>query len=162
MRHPLVGASISLADRYDDRLVQPLYMSPEVMTGDTVSTASDIYSFGISLWEFITRQEAFSHHTTFAGLKASVVVAHERPVIPADCPASLAGLLVRCWAPDPSLRPDAATVVNELSALIEEEKIQLQWDKVVAAIPFDDGRHFWYYAFTDVRCERARATSMVW
>jgi len=125
------------------------------MTGDTVSTASDIYSFGISLWEFITRQEAFSHHTTFAGLKASVVVAHERPVIPADCPASLAGLLVRCWAPDPSLRPDAATVVNELSALIEEEKIQLQWDKVVAAIPFDDGRHFWYYAFTDVRCECA-------
>jgi serine/threonine protein kinase len=125
-------------------------MSPEVMTGAAVSTASDIYSFGVSLWEFVTRQEAFSHHTTFTGLKTSVVQRHERPIIPDDCPVQLAGLLHRCWAPNPADRPDATTVVNELSALIEEEKIQLQWDKVVAAIPFDDGRHFWYYAFAEV------------
>jgi len=113
------------------------------MRGDAVSTASDIYSFGVALWEILTRRQAYAHHQTYREHRANVL-AHQRPQIPADCPTSLAALLARCWAPDAKMRPSAASLVSELNSMIVE-----------LAIPFEDGYQFWSSQLQQVSCEWA-------
>ena len=51
-----VDASVT---RTDLRLMTPEYASPEQMTGDAVSTASDVYQLGVLLYELLTGQRPY-------------------------------------------------------------------------------------------------------
>jgi len=53
----------------------PLWMAPEVMQFKEFNEKCDVYSFGIVLWEILTRQEPFPHHTNFEKFRHAVCVA---------------------------------------------------------------------------------------
>ena len=42
----------------------------------------------------------------------------QRPEVPGDAPPALAALMQRCWSPDPTVRPTAAAIVEELRQLL--------------------------------------------
>eukprot|EP01120_Amphizonella_sp_Union-15-10_P011096 TRINITY_DN4615_c0_g1_i3.p1 TRINITY_DN4615_c0_g1~~TRINITY_DN4615_c0_g1_i3.p1 ORF type:complete len:254 (-),score=42.75 TRINITY_DN4615_c0_g1_i3:23-784(-) len=46
----------------------PLWMSPEVLLGKPLSEKADIYSYGIVLWEVLTRTEPFDHMDSYLSL----------------------------------------------------------------------------------------------
>ena len=90
------------------------WLSPEVIRNAHFSKASDVYAFGIILWEVHTRQEIYD------GLSAAQIiakVAHEglRPSIPRDCLWSK--LMTQCWKQDPAQRPSFEVILNSLSKL---------------------------------------------
>eukprot|EP01103_Thecamoeba_quadrilineata_P014646 TRINITY_DN4406_c0_g1_i2.p1 TRINITY_DN4406_c0_g1~~TRINITY_DN4406_c0_g1_i2.p1 ORF type:complete len:519 (+),score=114.87 TRINITY_DN4406_c0_g1_i2:60-1616(+) len=98
----------------------PLYMAPEVMLGDEFNEKADVYSFGIVLWEALTRQEPFTNHSDFDSFVEAVAINHERPILPDDCLQSLRKLISRCWAPNPTIRPSFPEIVEALEKIIVE------------------------------------------
>jgi len=110
----------------------PLFMAPEVMMFREFNESSDVYSFGIVLWEILTRQEPFSQFRALDEFRQAVCVRHERPIIPPDTLDSLRRLIERCWDKDPTRRPTFREIVVALEHIIVE-----------AAITDARGREFW-------------------
>jgi len=109
----------------------PLWMAPEVMEFKEFNEKADVYSFGIVLWEFLTRQEPFANHKNYTKFKRAVC-AGERPPIPPDCEPSLRSLIEDCWTGVPANRPSFKTIISRLESVI-----------VDVAIKDALGRQFW-------------------
>jgi serine/threonine-protein kinase len=96
----------------------PGYLAPETLTGHTIDYASDIYSFGIVLFEMIAGRVPFDEYReVYAILQAKTN--QEAPdirefrYVPQDIAYRLAGVLSR----NPQVRPGSA---NEVLAGIED------------------------------------------
>lgn len=100
----------------------PTWLAPEVMRNETYSTPSDVYPYGVMLWELIARQHPYDEFK-FAwttDLEAAIK-SGTRPTIPADCPPRYAQLIRSCWATDPKDRPSFRTILDSLLLPIIEE-----------------------------------------
>lgn len=78
----------------------------KVLDSHKTSYASDVYSFGMVVWEVLARD------TPWATLRdremfVRVVIKGERPAIPADAPADIADVMRACWASVPRERPSS-------------------------------------------------------
>jgi serine/threonine protein kinase len=90
------------------------WMAPEVLKHARCSKYSDVYSFGIILWELATRKEVYE------GLESTQIIAmvandRLRPEIPAGCPWNF--VMIKCWRETPSERPTFEEIVKELNRL---------------------------------------------
>src|SRR5262249_4775061 len=90
------------------------YMSPEQARGETVSNATDLFSFGVVLYEKATGQHPFrlanrlSHNAMIQALVSQAPAAPAR--LNPELPAVLDALILRMLEKDASLRPTAAEV----------------------------------------------------
>lgn len=103
-----------------------IYMDPSLyVAGSSVSTASDVYSFGILAWELLTGKTAFTAVSSSLPALISHVTAGGRPDVaelPADLPTMMPPLLSQCWSVLPSARPKA----EEVLAVITAAAVELQ------------------------------------
>jgi len=112
----------------------PLWMSPEVLMGQNVDEKSDVYSYGIVLWEILTKTEPFAHHDDYVTFKRAVCVKNERPPIPDDCLPSLKYLIEACWNKDPTKRPSFRQILPLLDiviidSVVKDESARDLWQK---------------------------------
>jgi tetratricopeptide (TPR) repeat protein len=91
------------------------YMSPEQMSGDSVGSPSDIFSFGVLLYEAITGRHPFEADRRAAMLQAILTTEPLRPsLLRPDAPAALDDVLLGMMAREPELRPTAADLRGTL------------------------------------------------
>jgi eukaryotic-like serine/threonine-protein kinase len=81
------------------------YMSPEQVRGGTVDGRTDIYSFGVTLYEMLTGRKPFQAETSYSVLNAQL---NEAPAPPVQWNPSLSrelnDIVLRAMAKDPGAR----------------------------------------------------------
>jgi subtilisin-like proprotein convertase family protein len=89
------------------------WMAPESLSFNEYSKASDIWSFGIVVWEIITRKEP---HTDIDPIEVGVRIRDEHlvPPIPEDCDPMWRDLMLKCWNTDPEQRPTFDDICDEI------------------------------------------------
>ncbi len=80
------------------------YMSPEQARGKPVDRRSDIWSFGVVLWEMLTGERLFLGETVSDTVAAILKTEPDLSRVPDDAPPRLRELLERCLTKDPRRR----------------------------------------------------------
>ncbi|RGB35765.1 kinase-like domain-containing protein, partial [Rhizophagus diaphanus] len=80
------------------------YVAPEVLRGKSYTKASDIYSFGIIMWEMTSGVSAF--YNIPHNLELSLEICKgKRPEILEGTIPEYVEIMKRCWDNDPKKRP---------------------------------------------------------
>eukprot|EP00887_Chlorella_sp_A99_P000299 scaffold13.g299.t1 len=101
----------------------PRWLAPEVLRGAPATPQSDVFSFGVVLWELLALQLPWAAHDTW-GIVGAVQEGQRAPVPPAAacpgfrCHAAYAALLAQCWAQDPAQRPGFGEVCARLRNMV--------------------------------------------
>ncbi|KAJ4456213.1 putative ser/thr kinase [Paratrimastix pyriformis] len=95
----------------------PAWAAPEVLRGEQAWLPSDVFSFGVVLWELVTRQSPWDGVPADRVMR-SVGLEGGRVPIPSDtvCPPVFRELMAACFAESPAARPTLQQVVARLSA----------------------------------------------
>ncbi|XP_036713211.1 mitogen-activated protein kinase kinase kinase 20 isoform X2 [Balaenoptera musculus] len=98
------------------------WMAPEVIQSLPVSETCDTYSYGVVLWEMLTREVPFKG---LEGLQVAwlVVEKNERLTIPSSCPKSFAELLHQCWEADAKKRPSFKQIISILESMSHDTNL---------------------------------------
>ncbi|XP_031153369.2 mitogen-activated protein kinase kinase kinase 20 isoform X1 [Sander lucioperca] len=101
------------------------WMAPEVIQSLPVSETCDTFSYGVVLWEMLTREIPFKG---LEGLQVAwlVVEKNERLTIPSGCPASFAELMRNCWATEPKERPVFKQILSTLESMSNDSQLPQQ------------------------------------
>ena len=92
------------------------YIAPEVIIGRKYTFASDIYSFGILMWEISSGQTPFNNYEHNYDL-AMKIVNGMRPKIKSKIPSEYEKLMKQCWDADPLKRPNTYTLFGEIEKM---------------------------------------------
>ncbi|XP_049724147.1 mitogen-activated protein kinase kinase kinase 21 [Elephas maximus indicus] len=92
------------------------WMAPEVIKSSLFSKGSDIWSYGVLLWELLTGEAPYRG---IDGLAVAYGVAVNKLTlpIPSTCPEPFAKLMKECWEQDPHIRPSFALILEQLTAI---------------------------------------------
>eukprot|EP01117_Protostelium_nocturnum_P016504 TRINITY_DN6541_c0_g1_i1.p1 TRINITY_DN6541_c0_g1~~TRINITY_DN6541_c0_g1_i1.p1 ORF type:complete len:754 (-),score=232.36 TRINITY_DN6541_c0_g1_i1:129-2390(-) len=96
------------------------YQAPEVFRGRRYTEKSDVFSFGMVLYELLSGEEP---HKGREPLRFANMVAFEdfRPPLP-DVPGFWMDLITKCWSVDPDKRPSFKDLLKELSTTAETSR----------------------------------------
>lgn len=84
----------------------PYWMAPELLDGGDVSTASDVYAFGVTFWELMTRKSPYAdidcpHAFILQQIKNGTL----RPDCSKGFEEELVVCMQQCWSQTPQKRP---------------------------------------------------------
>uniref|UniRef100_A0A8B9RGX0 Mitogen-activated protein kinase kinase kinase 7 n=1 Tax=Astyanax mexicanus TaxID=7994 RepID=A0A8B9RGX0_ASTMX len=95
------------------------WMAPEVFEGSNYSEKCDVFSWGIILWEVITRRKPFDEIGGPAFRIMWAVHRGTRPPLIKNLPKPIESLMTRCWSKDPSQRPSMEEIVKIMMHLMK-------------------------------------------
>ncbi|VEN35224.1 unnamed protein product [Callosobruchus maculatus] len=97
------------------------WMSPESINFRRFTTASDVWMFGVCIWEILMYGVK-----PFQGVKNNDVIGKiengERLALPPNCPPRLYSLMSQCWSYEPSKRPSFKDIKEILQEILLEER----------------------------------------
>ncbi len=150
------------------------YMSPEQAQGRVVDGQSDIFSFGVLLYEMLSGRRPFGGTTEIETI-ARILEGQPAPIaaIRPDVPAALSAIVSACLAKDRFERPTARAVLEQVSAIrrsrtassarvrdvLRRPAVLIPAAIVIAAIAA--GGAWWWIAGRDVRDARRRLPAIL-
>ena len=134
--HPPKGLSVCSGNSFDtkepgllyDRCGTPRYMAPEVGLDLGYSFPSDVYSFGILLWEICSLKKPFGSVKSADEFHKVVFKNGARPKVVKGWPKHLNDTMAKCWSNSANERPEMSQVKTSLSALANEASQQRNTD----------------------------------
>jgi eukaryotic-like serine/threonine-protein kinase len=106
------------------------YMSPEQAKGEETDARSDIFSFGLVLYEMLSGHPAFSMNTAIETMAA---ILRDEPA-PLSAPPKLSAIVTRCLRKSPASR---FQTINEVRAALEQVTAVSTVDvPSIAVLPF--------------------------
>lgn len=125
LKHYATAKVRSNCDTNKNRPALPIrWMAPEALQYHVYSVETDVFAFGIVLWELatlgITPYPTLSGREVLRGVPDGV-----RPEIPSSCRQELSETMTHCWHKDPNQRPSFTDVRKSLSRAL------LQWQEEI-------------------------------
>eukprot|EP01095_Lingulamoeba_sp_RSL-Kostka_P012413 TRINITY_DN493_c0_g2_i1.p1 TRINITY_DN493_c0_g2~~TRINITY_DN493_c0_g2_i1.p1 ORF type:complete len:407 (+),score=133.88 TRINITY_DN493_c0_g2_i1:61-1281(+) len=104
----------------------PAWMAPEVLRGDPFNHKSDVYSYGVLLWELLVEELPWSDDQySFGQIVGLVGFQGQRLLLPQniadDCPDFFVDLIEDCWENKPFSRPDFADIFRKFHPYCDKE-----------------------------------------
>ncbi|XP_048220367.1 ephrin type-A receptor 5 isoform X16 [Perognathus longimembris pacificus] len=93
------------------------WTAPEAIAFRKFTSASDVWSYGIVMWEVVSYGERPYWEMTNQDVIKAVEEGYRLPS-PMDCPAALYQLMLDCWQKERNSRPKFDDIVNMLDKLI--------------------------------------------
>ncbi|TYI38959.1 hypothetical protein ES332_A02G066000v1 [Gossypium tomentosum] len=103
----------------------PHWMAPEVLRNEPSDEKSDIYSFGVILWELATGKIPWENLNSIQVI-GTVGFMNQRLEIPKDLDPPWASIIESCWLSDPRSRPTFLELMDKLRELQRRCTIQFQ------------------------------------
>ncbi|KAM3932703.1 proto-oncogene tyrosine-protein kinase ROS [Leptodactylus fuscus] len=92
------------------------WMAPESLIDGIFTTRSDVWSFGVLLWELFTLgQQPYQGYSNMEVLH--YVRSGQRMDSPDNCPDDMWDMMMKCWAQNPAQRPNFAQILKILEKL---------------------------------------------
>ncbi|XP_039153204.1 uncharacterized protein LOC27207642 isoform X3 [Drosophila simulans] len=92
------------------------WMPPEVISVSTYSKFSDVWSYGVLLWELITGETPYKGFDPLSVAYGVAVNTLTLP-IPKTCPETWGALMKSCWQTDPHKRPGFKEILKQLESI---------------------------------------------
>ena len=105
-------------------------MAPEILRNEDYSGQSDIYTFGMIMWELLSNHPPFYDVPHNPKLINSIAYENFRPSVRnTEVPECYIKLMKKCWSSDPSSRPTIKELVNQLGEWHLYKKHSDQFDQ---------------------------------
>ncbi|MCL7042455.1 hypothetical protein MKW94_006872 [Papaver nudicaule] len=101
----------------------PEWMAPEVIRNEPADEKSDVFSFGVVLWELATLKIPWNDLNSMQVI-AAVGFMNQRNEIPNDTNPLWASLIESCWHSDPKCRPTFEEVLEKLKVVQSHNFVQ--------------------------------------
>ncbi|GBB97563.1 hypothetical protein RclHR1_03000006 [Rhizophagus clarus] len=92
------------------------YVAPEVLQGKKYTKASDIYSFGMIMWEIMVGRRPFWNRNHDIELIIEICDGLRPPII-TNAPEGYIDLMKECWHSDPEKRPTADKILTIITTI---------------------------------------------
>ncbi|CAF3712933.1 unnamed protein product [Rotaria socialis] len=102
------------------------WWASEVLQRKPYTTKSDVWSYGITIWEVFSKAEVPYNDISANYLVMDAVKAGKRLEKPGKCPTNIYEIMYKCWLENPKERYDFATIVE----LLKKEKT------ILSKLPF--------------------------
>ena len=96
------------------------WTAPEALNEAKNSVSSDVWSFGVVMWEVFTKceRQPYDHLNTSNFMILHNLLKGERLQPPKECPNSIAGIMRACWIFKPEFRPSFDLIFSLLFQII--------------------------------------------
>ncbi|XP_020196733.1 serine/threonine-protein kinase EDR1-like [Aegilops tauschii subsp. strangulata] len=120
--------STSLKTDGDIIKIQPQWMAPEVLRSEPSTEKSDVFSYGVVLWELVTQKIPWDTRNTMQVVGA-VGFMDDRLEIPTDTDPQWASMIQSCWDSDPQHRPSFQELLERLQVLQKQYTVEAQTER---------------------------------
>ncbi|XP_051115433.1 uncharacterized protein LOC127240674 [Andrographis paniculata] len=97
----------------------PQWMAPEVLRNEPSTEKSDIFSFGVILWELMTECVPWSNLNPLQ-VVGVVGFMDRRLDIPDNIDPQVSSIISDCWKSNPEDRPSFEVIINRMTAIIQK------------------------------------------
>ncbi|RIB23389.1 kinase-like domain-containing protein [Gigaspora rosea] len=118
-----LGLSIQYLKQYDEVYGVLPFVAPEVLVKKPYTTASDIYSFGIIMWEVLYGESSTCYFKQDQVLNMLDIVCGTRPKVNETDSNCYIELMKNCWHQDPRIRPTADYLCETFKSWRDDEQI---------------------------------------
>ncbi|XP_055377666.1 ephrin type-B receptor 1-B [Condylostylus longicornis] len=112
------------------------WTAPEAIAFRKFTSASDVWSYGVVLWEVMSYGERPYWNWSNQDVIKSIEKGYRLPA-PMDCPEALYQLMLDCWQKQRTHRPTFASIVSTLDNLARQPQVLL----TTRNSPDNDGAH---------------------
>ncbi|KAF4403910.1 hypothetical protein G4B88_014366 [Cannabis sativa] len=95
----------------------PQWMAPEVLRNEPSNEKSDVFSFGVILWELMTESIPWNNINTLQ-VVGVVGFMDRRLELPEGLDPQVESIIQDCWKSDPEQRPSFEDLIRRMSSLI--------------------------------------------
>ncbi|RIB21612.1 kinase-like domain-containing protein, partial [Gigaspora rosea] len=120
-----MSANIMLKSKSDGVFGILPYIAPEVLEGNQYTTASDIYSLAIIMWEILYGKPITYYQKPGPYLQFQICIDNLRPNIE-DAKSCYVDLMKKCWDKEPKNRPSAQQIYEIFINWKDDDKVLLE------------------------------------
>ncbi|XP_020240831.1 probable serine/threonine-protein kinase DDB_G0272254 [Asparagus officinalis] len=103
----------------------PQWMAPEVLRNEVADEKSDVYSYGVILWEIVTEKIPWDNLNSMQVIGA-VGFMNKRLELPRDLDPKWVSIIESCWHSDPQCRPSFQEILERFKDLQRQYMVQSQ------------------------------------